>query len=147
MTSLDFSKLKTLGSIYGDSPKPTEPDPNSSRPVSLDLIDEDPDQPRKEFDRGELEELAETIRENGLLQPILLRKTLGNRYIVVVGARRFRAARLAGLREIQALLRSESAEDLRGIQMIENIHRSPLRPDEIAAYIERELAAGKSKSA
>ena len=72
--------------------------------MSLSLIDPKSDQPRKSFDRDALEELASSIAENGLLQPILVRAYLGGRYQIIAGERRFRASKIAGLEEIPVII-------------------------------------------
>jgi hypothetical protein len=73
--------------------------------IAIDRIDEDPDQPRRVFSEQELDELSATIREHGVLQPILVRRSnQEGRYVIVMGARRYRAAQRAGLREIPAFL-------------------------------------------
>ena len=78
---------------------------NSINTIKISLIDPKSDQPRKYFDKEALEELSESIKENGLLQPILVREYgEGGRYQIIAGERRFRASRLAGLTEIPAIV-------------------------------------------
>jgi ParB family chromosome partitioning protein len=103
--------------------------------VSLDLIDANPAQPRKTFDEAALGELADSIREHGVIQPIIVEKTGGGRYTIVAGERRCRAARHAGLGEVPVLLREYSDEKRIEISLIENIQRADLNPvEEAAAY-------------
>jgi ParB family chromosome partitioning protein len=102
--------------------------------VALDLIDTTDDQPRKQFSQDTLIELAGSIRENGVIQPIIVEKT-ENRYRIVAGERRYRAARLAGLDRIPAIVRNYTADDRLQVALIENIQRENLNPiEEAAAY-------------
>lgn len=105
--------------------------------VPLVQIGANPDQPRKTFTDAELSELAASIKEKGVLQPILLR-TVQNRpymYEIVAGERRFRASKLAGLSEIPALVKTLSNENAMEIALIENVQRENLNPiEESAAY-------------
>jgi len=99
--------------------------------IAIDCIDEDPDQPRRNFSEQELEELSQSIREHGVLQPITVRRSgEDGRHVIVMGARRYRAAQRARLREIPALIQ-EGHEPDRYAQMIENIQRDDLRAPEI----------------
>jgi ParB/RepB/Spo0J family partition protein len=114
--------------------------------IAIDRIDEDPDQPRRVFSEQELDELSATIREHGVLQPILVRRSnQEDRYVIVMGARRYRAAQRAGLREIPAFLQ-EGGEPDRYAQMIENIQRDDLRAPEIAAFVAGRLDAGDTQA-
>jgi ParB/RepB/Spo0J family partition protein len=114
--------------------------------IAIDRIDEDPDQPRRVFSEQELDELSATIREHGVLQPILVRRSnQEGRYVIVMGARRYRAAQRAGLREIPAFLQ-EGGEPDRYAQMIENIQRDDLRAPEIAAFVAGRLDAGDTQA-
>jgi ParB family transcriptional regulator, chromosome partitioning protein len=120
------------------------PNAASGRPllIAVDCIDEDPDQPRRNFSEQELEELSQSIGEHGVLQPIMLRRSNEvGRYVIVMGARRYRAARRAGLREIPAFVQDVGLPD-RYAQMIENIQRDDLRAAEIATFIADRLGAG-----
>ncbi|MDD3243320.1 MAG: ParB/RepB/Spo0J family partition protein [Eubacteriales bacterium] len=95
------------------------------REVPLNLIDPNPDQPRKEFDAAKLNELANSIREHGVLQPLLV-VPRGERYLLVAGERRWRAARLAGLTQVPVLLRDYSAQQIAEIALVENLQRDDL---------------------
>lgn len=90
-------------------------------------------QPRKAFDEEALAELSESIREHGVLQPILVRPMLQGGYQIVAGERRYRAARLAGLTEIPATVRELSEEETMELALIENLQRENLSPLEEAA--------------
>lgn len=114
--------------------------------VSLDLIDEDPDQPRKEFPEDELEQLAASIRIDGILQPILVRRSeQTGRFIIVMGARRYRAAKLAELVEAPVFVQDD-ADANPYAQMVENIQRDDLKPSEIALFITARLEAGEKQT-
>jgi ParB family chromosome partitioning protein len=103
--------------------------------IPLDKLKANPDQPRKVFDETELRELADSIREHGVIQPVLVEDAGDGTYTIIAGERRCRAARLAGLGEVPALIRDYSAEKRLIISLIENIQRSDLNPvEEAAAY-------------
>ena len=103
--------------------------------VDIDLIEPNPEQPRTHFDETKLEELAQSIRANGLVQPLLLRRAPGGRYQLVAGERRWRASQRAGLRKVSAVIRDISNEQLLPLALIENIQRQELNPiDESLAY-------------
>ena len=127
--------------------------------VALREITPNPRQPREHFDPIALQELADSIREVGLLQPPIVRKKASGGYELIMGERRFRASKLAGLTEIPVIVRETSDKELLREALIENIHRSELNAlEEAAAYGELlqdlgvthdELAAkiGKSRAA
>lgn len=101
--------------------------------LPLDAISANPNQPRKTFDSESLEELADTIRKNGVLQPIVVEDAGDGRYIVIAGERRLRAARIAGLAEIPVVIKHFSAEEGFLISILENLQREDLNPIEEAA--------------
>ncbi|MGY0196079.1 ParB/RepB/Spo0J family partition protein [Leptothrix sp. BB-4] len=113
--------------------------------VDLDAIDEDPDQPRREFDEGSLHELADTIRARGVRQPVSVRPstTPPGRWVLNFGARRLRAARLAGLQQIPVFV--DTTAD-RYDQVIENEQREGLRPLELAMFVQKRLQLGESQA-
>jgi ParB family chromosome partitioning protein len=100
--------------------------------IPLDLIAANPRQPRKAFGESELRELADSLREHGVLQPILVRPLPGGRYELLAGERRWRAARLAGLERIPAVVRAAQDDDRLEIAVIENMARQDLNPVEAA---------------
>ncbi|MCM1294401.1 MAG: ParB/RepB/Spo0J family partition protein [Muribaculaceae bacterium] len=105
--------------------------------IPLVQIGANPDQPRKTFTDNELTELAASIREKGVLSPIILRSVTGRPYMyeIVAGERRYRAAKMAGLNEIPALVKTLSNENAMEIALIENVQRENLNPiEEGAAY-------------
>jgi ParB family chromosome partitioning protein len=103
--------------------------------VDLNLISPNPKQPRTVFDEDQLTELALSIKEVGLLQPPVVRSIAGGRYQLIMGERRYRAAKLAGLTSISVIIRQTNDDQLLKEALIENIHRSQLNPlEEGAAY-------------
>ncbi len=105
--------------------------------VDIDLIDPNPDQPRTVFTEEKLEELTQSIKENGLVQPILLRRKNGGRFQIIAGERRWRASQRAGLQQISSIVREVSDDKLLEIALIENIQRQELNAIEEAAAYQR----------
>lgn len=99
--------------------------------LSISEIVRNPNQPRKTFDEGKLAELADSIRQNGVLQPILVRRK-GQKYEIVAGERRYQASKLAGLKEIPAVVREIDDDKVFQLALIENLQRSDLSPIEEA---------------
>lgn len=95
--------------------------------IRIDLIDPNPIQPRKHFDENNIKELASSIKKQKILQPILVRKN-GSRFQVIAGERRLRAAKLAQLNEIPALIKQISDEEILELSLIENLQREDLTP-------------------
>ena len=106
--------------------------PSSINEVDIDLIHANPGQPRKDFDQQALEELAESIRNIGIIQPITLRQESDGTYLIVAGERRFRASQLAGLETVPAYIRKVSDDDVMEMALIENIQREDLNAIEVA---------------
>ena len=119
---------KTSGKPAGTKKPAKENEPMM---VSIALIDTDENQPRKAFDAEELASLAETIRNYGILQPLLVEKK-AERYVIVAGERRFRAAKLAGLTSVPVRVDTYTPQKRMEISLIENIQRSDLNPIEEA---------------
>lgn len=123
---------KGLDLLFADLPETTADDAAAST-LPLREIEPDPAQPRKKFDDDALNQLADSITENGLLQPIAVRpKKLGTGYIIIAGERRWRAARLAGLDEVPVIIKDVSDEQAAALALIENLQREDLNPIEIA---------------
>jgi ParB family chromosome partitioning protein len=103
--------------------------------VPLDRLRPNPEQPRKYFGEDELRELADSIKEHGIIEPIIVEEGEGGLYTIIAGERRYRAALLAGLREAPVLVRSYPPEARLEIALIENIQRTDLNPiEEAQAY-------------
>ncbi len=105
---------------------------SSINEIELSKISVNPSQPRREFDQAALEELAESIKEIGIIQPITLRMISENSYQIIAGERRYRAALLAGLTTITAYIRTVDDENVMEMALIENIQREDLNSLEIA---------------
>ena len=116
---LDISDIQTEGS-------------SSINEIELDKIKVNPNQPRHEFNPEALQELADSIAEIGIIQPITLRETADDEYQIIAGERRFRAAQMAGLKTIPAYIRTASDENVMEMALIENIQREDLNSVEIA---------------
>lgn len=148
---------KGLGALLGDDFSVDFSAPSSTLPVSQ--IESCRNQPRKNFDQEKLEELAESIRQHGVIQPLTVRKLSSGYYQIIAGERRWRAARLADLEEIPAVIIEADDRKAMELAMIENLQREDLNPMEEAegyrALVEnygmtQEQAAqrvGKSRSA
>ena len=110
---------------------------SSIHEIELSQIVPNPDQPRREFDQEALEELASSIRELGIIQPISLRQVDGENYQIIAGERRYRAAQMAGLETIPAYVRTVEDETLMEMALIENIQREDLNSIEIALAFQK----------
>src|SRR4051794_9304060 len=102
------------------------------RDVPVELVAPNPRQPRKRFDDESLQGLADSVRERGVVQPILVRPVAGGTYELIAGERRWRAARLAGLEAVPALVRSRDDAEALEVALIENMAREDLNPVEEA---------------
>ena len=105
--------------------------------IDINLIEANPFQPRIEFDEEALAELAQSIKEQGIIQPITVRKLGYNRYQLISGERRLRASKLAGLSKIPAFIRIANDEQMLELALIENIHRENLNAIEVAISYQR----------
>lgn len=105
--------------------------------ISIDKLVPGQYQPRKRFEKTALEELAQSIKENGILQPIVVRKRASGGYEIVAGERRWRAAQLAGRHEVPALIRDYSDKEALQLALIENVQREDLDPIEEAESYQR----------
>jgi len=115
-------------------PAPTVVAGRSVLSLPVEAVERNPDQPRKRFDEAKLEELAASIREHGIVEPILVRKE-GGRYRILAGERRWRAAQRAGLREVPALVREATDREAFELALVENIQRADLNAiEEAEAY-------------
>ncbi|HEX5466289.1 MAG TPA: ParB/RepB/Spo0J family partition protein [Candidatus Limnocylindrales bacterium] len=109
----------------------------ASRLVPVDRIEPNPDQPRMTWDEASLDELANSVREHGILQPILVRPLPGNRYQLIAGERRWRAATKAGLAAVPAMIEDIDDDTALEIAIIENLQREDLSPVDEAMMYER----------
>ena len=119
-----------LDSLFEDSAASAEGGEITTLP--LREIEPDPDQPRKQFSPEAMDELARSIQEHGLLQPIVVRPEFAGGWRIIAGERRWRAARLAGLNEVPVIIREVSDEQAMELALIENLQREDLDPVEEA---------------
>lgn len=121
-----------MSALLSETPATTN---EELREVDIDLIEPNNVQPRTRFDETQLEELAQSIKTNGVVQPILVRKTNGGRYQIVAGERRWRAAQRAGLQRIPSVIRDVPDDKMLELALIENIQRQELNAiEEAYAY-------------
>lgn len=118
-----------LDALISEATAETGSEPEAT--IEISKITRNPNQPRKNFDETALQELADSIRQNGVLQPILVRK-IGGKYQIVAGERRYQASKLAGLKEIPAVVRDIDDKEVFQLALIENLQRSDLSPMEEA---------------
>lgn len=157
-----FEGPEILGSSTEITASPKTPaNHNGEEILHLKLrdIEPNPDQPRKTFDKEKLEALASSIKEHGLIQPVLVKKSNNGMYVIIAGERRWRASKLAGLSEIPCILGEYSEKEVMELALIENLQREDLDPIEESegyqklidafALTQDEVAArvGKSRSA
>ena len=127
---------KGLDSLFADLSDDTGSEASNST-LPLREIEPDPEQPRKRFDDDALNQLADSITENGLLQPIAVRpKKVGTGYIIIAGERRWRAARMAGLDRVPCIIREMDVPTQMEIALVENLQREDLNPIEAAQGIQ-----------
>ncbi len=106
--------------------------------IEIGKIDVNPNQPRKNFDANALKELSVSIKEHGVIQPVILAPR-GDRYMIVAGERRFRASKMAGLKEIPAVVKDYTDKQIQEIALLENIQREDLNPIETARAMKQLL--------
>ncbi len=129
-----FNNFKNTEEIESVSRETLEKEGKTVQTISISLIDPNKDQPRKKFDEEALNELASSIKVHGVLQPILVVERNG-RYLIVAGERRWRASKLAGLKEIPCLVADFTNNQIKEISIIENLQRKDLTPIEEAKAI------------
>lgn len=134
MTKQQRGLGKGLGALITHSEQVVSRETSGVRKVNINLIKPNRDQPRKYFDEERIQILSESIKEHGVLQPVIL-KTIENGYEIVAGERRWRASRLAGLKEIPAVVKDLEDDQLVQISLIENLQREDLNQiEEALAY-------------
>ena len=106
--------------------------------IDIRMIDPNKNQPRKRFDANSLKELSESIKQHGVIQPIIVNEELNGRYTIIAGERRFRASITAGMKTIPAIVRKYTERQIKEISLVENLQREDLNPIEAAKAI-REL--------
>ena len=124
---------KSIQNVLQKTPKKGEKNLNGYVEVELSLIRPPAENPRKQFDNKDLEELSESIREHGIIQPIVVIRQGAAGYEIVSGERRYRASKLLGLEKVPVVIRSnDDDQELSEIRLIENIQRADLNPVEVA---------------
>ena len=136
----EVSKPTTKKAVVDSSSVPTRRKDDDDE-VSIDLIEANPNQPRTNFKKEDLEELAESIKRNGLLQPILVR-TVGERYQIIAGERRWQACKMAGLKKVPVRVKEVDDDETIMLALVENIQRSDLNPIEEAYGYRRMMERG-----
>ena len=136
-SDLGLEGLGDLSSLLSEKKKEGSP-----LEIDLNLIDEDPEQPRVTFNKNTLSELAKSIVKSGVKTPISLRNGDGGRFVINHGARRYRASKIAERETIPAFIDNTHTK---ADQVVENIHRDNLTPVEIATYIDEQISLGKKK--
>ena len=126
-----------LGVLMGEASDVEKPVFENTNQIDIELIDLNPDQPRKHFDEDSLEELAVSIKNLGVIQPVTVHRLDNGRYRLIAGERRFKASKMAGLTQIPAFVRDNTDQNLLEIALVENIHREDLDPIEIAVSYQR----------
>lgn len=122
---------KGLGALLGDFDAPAQA-PDGIRKVSIQRVEPNPAQPRTSFDPEALQALADSISAHGIIQPLSVRELPGDCYQIIAGERRWRAARLAGLREVPVLVVEADDQKVMELALIENLQREDLNPVEEA---------------
>ena len=139
---LSSGSAQNMSSLFNNSPSDSDKDPSLTnegtlKHIPLDLIQRGKYQPRADFDEAALEELASSIKSQGLMQPIVIRPIGPQKYEIIAGERRWRAAQIAGLDSIPAVIRMVSDEAAIAMSLIENIQREDLNPIEEALALKR----------
>lgn len=137
-----------LGSLMGEAQSETGyVDQKEETKVSIDKINPNPNQPRTHFNETLLNELADSIRENGVLQPLLVRKK-GESYEIIAGERRYQASKIAGLEELPVIVKEVDDQKMLELALIENLQRSDLNPiEEAKGYRQLIKASGMTQEA
>ncbi len=119
-----------LGALIDDFSAPSQPEKITSLP--LQKVEPNPHQPRRQFDEAELQALADSVAEHGILQPLAVRSVEGGYYQIIAGERRWRAARLAGLEEVPVVVLEADDKTVMELALVENLQRQDLNPMEEA---------------
>ncbi len=125
---------------------PTSSEAQRARELRLDAIEPNPQQPRKSFAPDQSAELAQSIREHGVLQPLLVRQLSGDRYQLVAGERRWRAAELAGLERVPVVVVDVPDRDMLTLALVENLQREDLNPIDQAVAFQYLIDAGLTQA-
>ncbi|MFN3635884.1 MAG: ParB/RepB/Spo0J family partition protein, partial [Rhizobium rhizophilum] len=146
--SEDVSKRRLgrgLAALIGEMDQPVpvgEPRPavNPDRTIPIEFVARSPKNPRRYFDEAELQDLAGSIRQHGIVQPVVVRTVSTDRYEIIAGERRWRAAQLAGLVDIPVIVRDVDDRTALELAIVENVQRADLNPLEEALGYEQLIA-------
>jgi ParB family chromosome partitioning protein len=139
-TKIEAKAEPAISAGFIETPAPAAPAPSIPETariwnLAIEKVNPNPKQPRQNFEKAPLEELANSIREKGVIQPILVRKTPDGEFEIIAGERRWRAAQLAGLKEVPAIIKNSQDQEVLELALIENIQRENLNPiEEAEAY-------------
>ncbi len=144
----DFSKRRLgrgLAALIGEMDQPlpvgsARPSINPDRMVPIEFVARNPRNPRRYFDEAELQDLAGSVRQHGIVQPVVVRTAGADRYEIIAGERRWRAAQLAGLTEIPVIVRDVDDRTALELAIVENVQRADLNPLEEALGYEQLIA-------
>jgi len=129
--------LANIEQDSNSSPETAQSENKANVTVDIDLIEANPFQPRTAFDQEQLEDLCESIKTFGVIQPITLRKLSNKKFQIISGERRWRASKLAGLTEVPAYVREADDQGMLEMALLENIQRADLNPLEVAISYQR----------
>ena len=136
--------IESLFAMYDEEVEKTSPQPakKQANPKEVDMIEigkikTNPNQPRKHFDEEGLNELAASIKIHGVIQPIVLNDNGDGTYLIIAGERRYRASKIAGLKEVPAIIKNYTDKQVKEIAIIENLQREDLNPVEAARAIKQ----------
>ena len=148
MAKVERGLGRGLDALFGGPGEPAAlRDGGDKHILPIDRISPNPKQPRKAFDEAALSELADSIRHEGVLQPLLVRPLPGGIYEIVAGERRWRASQLAGLREVPVIIKNLNDEQALAVALIENLQREDLNPmEEALGYNELREKFGLSQN-
>jgi ParB family chromosome partitioning protein len=148
MSSRPSALGRGIGALLPGAAPASAPPPREARPapgeIPVDRIDPNPEQPRRRFEADALAQLSDSIEQHGVLQPVVVRRA-GERFQLLVGERRWRAARAAGLASIPAVVADVTDRDRLEIALIENVQRRDLNPIELAHAFRSLLESGKTQ--
>ncbi|MFZ9660424.1 MAG: ParB/RepB/Spo0J family partition protein [Chitinophagaceae bacterium] len=133
LQSIDADLKNTSGSLKTEVVEKT----TAVNLVPLDLIEVNPKQPRQDFDESALKELAQSIKIHGIIQPLTVYKTPGGKFRLIAGERRFRASKMAGLKEVPVYQRQVNDQELLELALLENLQRENLNAIEIGLSYKR----------
>lgn len=143
-TNQENSKLgRGLSALFSNKQDSSD-DAKGYKLVNISSMQPNKDQPRNKFNQKEIQELADSMKSNGILQPLLVRKLNDGKFEIVAGERRWRAAQIAGLHELPVIIKNVTDEEVMQLALIENIQRANLNPVEEAKAFKKLLSSNNS---